>query len=406
MKKPRHGVSGRAPGVEIGTDVSLRIDWKNLVSNLTAVATQGFATAHGITDETSNAISALISAASSIKIESTPGQRAWELVSLAIAWSLDELRHAGAVGALRAGTWVKSAIESAKEGATAETAIMTATFLTTPCLLPLYTQVRDSLVKYKADFRLNSNETDLTLQSRFDIAFNRAVFEIWSKNSDLLQPLQAALLAPGAAASAHDLEWNAYRESLIYDFEVKAVFGQEETKVSVSQLYIPLRAIWIEEDNEPEGKRQDLPSRPRKKLHLVELDRELDDWVLHAPIEDCFRLIGGGPGSGKSTTARALASRLARRADTRPLFVPLQHINLSGDLREEVSRFFVSRTRGIFRQPPLARDAVEAGPPLVLIFDGLDELARPGEAANEVARLFVSKAHQLISSLSVYPRRG
>src|SRR5208337_2576116 len=97
-----------------------------------------------------------------------------------------------------------------------------------------------------------------------------------------------------------------------------------------------------------------------------------------------LKLLGGGPGSGKSTTAKEFARRLAKRDDCRPLFIPLAHIDAAFDLREAINAYFTKRTGSPFRQPPLARKVVEEGPPLVLIFDGLDELARPGEAANDL----------------------
>ena len=43
-RKPRHKISDKAPGVEITTEVSLKVDWGSLVSGLTTVAAQGAAT--------------------------------------------------------------------------------------------------------------------------------------------------------------------------------------------------------------------------------------------------------------------------------------------------------------------------------------------------------------------------
>ena len=90
---------------------------------------------------------------------------------------------------------------------------------------------------------------------------------------------------------------------------------------------------------------------------------------------------------------------MADREDRRPLFIPLQHIDIDRDLRDAVNNFFVERIGSAFRHAPLSRDAVEHSAPLLLIFDGLDELARPGKGALEVAQLFAIKISQLINSL-------
>jgi hypothetical protein len=201
------------------------------------------------------------------------------------------------------------------------------------------------------------------LRARFDAAFNQAVFAVWSRNTEKFEPLAAALNAPGASASAFEREWDAYRQSLIFDFEVKAIFGQEETKVSLSQLYVPLRGYWQSTEKDAPTLNQSLRRQEeRERITYVEsLDEMLDEWVDKKSADDDIRLLGGGPGSGKSTTLKSLARRLAGRVDVRPLYIPLQHIDIALDLRSAINAHFVSRTNGAFRQPPLAREAIENG---------------------------------------------
>lgn len=182
----------------------------------------------------------------------------------------------------------------------------------------------------------------------------------------------------------------------MFEFEVRPVFGQEMTRLSLSQLYVPLRCYWPKQD----AVSDDTVEIGLTQTHKVGmLDELLDGWVRSKTEEDITRLIGGGPGSGKSTTLRAFARRMAEHPEFRPLFIPLQHIDLEGDLREAINRYFLDRTNGPFTHAPLARTAIEDGPALVLIFDGLDELVRPGEAANEVVNLFVTKLTNLTASL-------
>jgi uncharacterized protein YjbI with pentapeptide repeats len=111
-------------------------------------------------------------------------------------------------------------------------------------------------------------------------------------------------------------------------------------------------------------------------------------------------LIGGGPGSGKSTTLRALARRSADKERIRPLFIPLQYIDMDRDLRDAINSFFVDSSDSPFTSPPLARNAIEDGAPLILIFDGLDEIVAPGEAAKDMVGTFANKLNSLHTALA------
>jgi uncharacterized protein YjbI with pentapeptide repeats len=241
------------------------------------------------------------------------------------------------------------------------------------------------------------------LRARFNAAFDRAIFLLWSEAPDQYQPLAAALNAPGASAHAFRLEWDAYRKYLIHEFEVKPLFGQEDPRISLSQLYVPLRAASPDTSAlfPPTSRQTRSVGVQGKPPHVVILDEELRAWATGGPKRYELRLIGGGPGSGKSTTVKSIACQLAEHDECRTLFIPLGHIDPANtDLRDAINGYFTRRTGSSFRQPPLARSVVEDGPPLVLIFDGLDELARPGAAADEVARDFMLRLSQLTSELS------
>ena len=54
---------------------------------------------------------------------------------------------------------------------------------------------------------------------------------------------------------------------------------------------------------------------------------------------------------------------------------------------------------GAFRNAPLSRESVEDGAPLLLIFDGLDELVTPGEAAKDVVLTFANRLHSLVANI-------
>jgi hypothetical protein len=376
--------------------LSLKVDWPNLITNLTNAAAQGFLTAFG-GDGISNGIAALVNATGTIGIENDPGEDAWRLFWLSFAWTLDELRSTHKFDDARLRIVVHDALEAARKRTDARQEIVPLKFLTRPVTLPLYCVVRDEFVERRAEFRLTGMERAEELSARFDSAFSRAVSEIWLQRRSAFKSLAELIEVPFDRAGTRELEWAAYRQRLVHEFEVKPMFGQEEGRISLAHAYVPLRCLWRQ-------KSDDVEEINKKIDNIRYLDELIMEWVnvskasLDADVST-IKLIGGGPGSGKSTSMRRLARVMAERADIRPLFIPLQHIDLEGGLRESINLYFTSRTRGPFTIPPLSREALEDGPRLLLIFDGLDEIARPGEGANEVAGLFVSKLNQLQSSL-------
>jgi uncharacterized protein YjbI with pentapeptide repeats len=383
------------PEIKMTREVKLKVRWRELSSKLGEVVAQGFLTALG-GDGISAGISALMGATNSIKIDAEPGEKAWSLGVLCFAWALDELKTLPGtdVSALRKA--LDDALAEAKAQVDDGQEYVPITFLERPTTLPLYRALRDAIVARKDTFRFGIHESDDALRARFDSAYDHAMFEVYSRRPDVYQSLGSIFSSTTAQAAERQINWTNYRSRLIYEFEVWPVFGQEATRLSLAQLYVPLRGYWPKDDSATENQGISGLSRTHEVLML---DNALDKWVRSSSEDDAIRLIGGGPGSGKSTTLRAFARRMANRHDLRPLFIPLQHIDLEGDLREAVNRYFVDRTSGSFTQAPLSRTAVEDGPPLLLIFDGLDELARPGEAANEVVNLFSTKLANMISSL-------
>jgi hypothetical protein len=383
------------PQIKMTRAVRLKVHWRELSSKLVEILGQGFLSALG-GDGISAGITALVTAVGGVKIDADPGEKAWSLAILCFAWALDELKTLPGIELSRLRSLAEEVVDDAKRRVDEGGEHVPLTFIERPTTLPMYWALRDAVVAKKDIFRFGVHEPDDVLRARFDMAYDRAMFEVYSRRPDIYQSLIALLGSPAASAAERQMNWAAYRCRLVYEFEVRPVFGQEATRLSLAQLYIPLRCYWPKDGLPTES----VGYRSISRTHDVAmLDDELDKWIATSSDDDTIRLIGGGPGSGKSTTLRALARRMAALLDWRTLFVPLQHISLEGDLRTAVNSYFVERTNGAFVQPPLSRTAFEDGPPLLLIFDGLDELARPGEAANEVVNLFATKLANMIASL-------
>jgi uncharacterized protein YjbI with pentapeptide repeats len=114
------------------------------------------------------------------------------------------------------------------------------------------------------------------------------------------------------------------------------------------------------------------------------------EWITNNNKDDAIRLISGGPGSGKSSVSKVLAAHIAEQAgDLRVVFIPLHLLSLSSDLTEAINTFAAqSEVMPDFILPSTQR--------LLLIFDGLDELAMQGKSAARAAADFLSQLDRLI----------
>jgi uncharacterized protein YjbI with pentapeptide repeats len=387
------------PKIKFENGISLKADWGEFSSSLIKLISGGFALAFGKTDAAPSTLTALIDLGGSVGIEDTPGRKAWHLFWLSFAWAVSNVKFSSAdcleAERTKLSNTIKGMIERVRDKTNGPESYVYADFFERPVQLALYQILRDEFVEARQNILLDSNESNEQLRARLDSAFSRAVFEIVSKNTEKYQSLATALNAPGRATNSFELQWEAYRQKLIYDFEVQPMFGQPSGGVSLGQAYVPLRCHWHEKANESEVV-HDLEA----ERHYSVLDDLLENWSTSpCRIEDSLKLIGGGPGSGKSTSLKRFAALLAKNPAVRPLYVPLQHLNLNGFLRDSINNHFLQRTQGAFNSPPLAREAIEDGPPIILLFDGLDEIARPGAGADEVASQFLAKLDQLLNSL-------
>jgi len=381
-------------GIVLKPEVKASLSWKEFAGDLSAAVTDLFS--KGPADAASGGVSSLVKLALSFKLEPNAGQRAWALVALSFAWSLDQIKALGDVDSARLRSAMLAAIDEAKASVGVDGIIVPTSFLERPTTIPIYSFLKKAVL----DEYVPSDSGNLRNEISFkiDAAYNRAIYELWSRKPEFYTPIAEALASPTGAAAELALSWINYRHKLIYDFEVKPIFGQEDTGVSLAQLYVPLRTIWPKNENviaNPED--EEYVSLYNSDIGM--LDSLLDDWLDTDNQPDWLRLIGGGPGSGKSTTMKALARRAADSSIWRPLFIPLQHIDISGDLRESINSYFLETTDSAFVQKPLSRSAVEDGPPILLLFDGLDEIAAPGEAAKDVVATFANRLSNLVSAL-------
>ena len=375
-------------GLKLTREVSLKVDWLSFAEKMFKAVTEGFKAFNGDFKGGVESVFALVGAAKSVKQDIPTGARALELILLCFAWPFDALRSTNHLKEDEAKEAARAAIDALKGRVETGKIQIPYDFFEQPEGAEPYQLLRDEFLRNRLTYRPSGAEDEAILKARFDSAFRSAVWEIWSDRGSAFEELAGKLASPAAKTADFERQWRAYRESLISEFHVTPVFGQEETRVSLGQLYVPLRCFWREVEMSEEDSSRYVDERSGRKqiLYVKSLQAELDEWLDNGDSGDWLRLIGGGPGSGKSTSARAFAARVAERENLRPIFVPLQRLKGDSRLRESINGYFRDRSGCPFQIGPIERKYVENGPPMVLIFDGLDEIARPGESADNIAR--------------------
>jgi len=101
-------------------------------------------------------------------------------------------------------------------------------------------------------------------------------------------------------------------------------------------------------------------------------------------------VVTGGPGCGKSSSAKMFARNVVQADHYNVLLVPLQGLDVSQEIPSIVDAYIADASlgEGCLPENPIGWVRDEAKP-LLLVFDGLDEVARPDGAGLEVTRQFL-----------------
>jgi uncharacterized protein YjbI with pentapeptide repeats len=217
------------------------------------------------------------------------------------------------------------------------------------------------------------------ITDRFPSYYLYELNEEWKKHTKLYKPLFASIDTPFVNASDKEWAWSTYEAWL----QLSVNESTFDEAFSLSQIYVQLRAYYenfASQKIELDG----LEKRPKIKK-IVALEEELTTWLNTGSKDDAIRIISGGPGSGKSSFARIFAAHVAAIGSPKVLFIPLHRFNATKDLSEAVGDFVAED--GSLLHNPLNLTTGDSN--LLIIFDGLDELASQGKAAVETARAFV-----------------
>jgi len=224
-----------------------------------------------------------------------------------------------------------------------------------------------------------------TIAQRFPGFFPNALHREWQRNGAHYDVIRQHMQTPFVQAAEREAAWQAYAARLQQVLE-EGVFSEP---FGLRQIYIPLNAYY--EEAPQKSKSIDEPRREFVRV-VVSLQQELDEWLSKGERDDAMRAVSGGPGSGKSSFAKIYAAHVVDQGRLKVLFVPLHLIDPTRDFADEIGRFV--RDEQILKHNPLHAETRDAN--LLIVLDGLDELASQGRTAAATARDFIRAVQQTV----------
>ncbi|MGC4013417.1 MAG: pentapeptide repeat-containing protein [Luteolibacter sp.] len=272
-------------------------------------------------------------------------------------------------------------------------------FFEQPASLPFFESCRGWFGAWLMGAGFTEREAS-SITTRMCSYFVYALNQEWRENAELYKPVLDASTTPFSAAGARERAWREYAAWLDQELD-GGMFGE---LFSLRQLYVPLRAYYLKLEST-----EDLHARARRgdkaggNRIAVDLTSHLLNWVAQTDRKDCFRVISGGPGSGKSSLAKMLTADVLEKTQWRAIYLPLHQLRYESDVAPAIERYL--REAGLLRGLDRPFDHETGEKQLLLIFDGLDELAMLGKIAENAADRFVRAVKELVGNCNTVALR-
>uniref|UniRef100_UPI004056DEA0 pentapeptide repeat-containing protein n=1 Tax=Candidatus Electronema sp. TaxID=2698783 RepID=UPI004056DEA0 len=368
---------------------SLSLEPKKFLQGISKAAIKGASLDWGGVGESA------IDTLDALGLQKQPEEQAWLLISRSLAAVLAELvknnRDLFRKHPEEAELETLSA-RFAEEMGKAEVTITTK-FFEQPGELPLLEQLRSPLAAWLQGLGAKPAAAEqIACRLRHDFVF--AIDETQHKAPQDYAELINYFDRPFTKATEEVRSWQLYAHWLqrqVSDRMFEEAFG-------VEKVYVPLRAYYEEKERDDESSPELAPQRDKAKRIVVDLESEFRSWLDNFAAGSAVRFISGGPGSGKSTFAKIFAAKIAEENKIPCLYIPLHRFNATDDLITAMESHI--RNNPFLNGNPL--DAKTGKDSLLIIFDGLDELALQGKAASETANSFVDEVLRCINEGNNY----
>ena len=270
-------------------------------------------------------------------------------------------------------------------------------FFEHPEHLSIVNELQTPLSQWLQGFGIEPFQAEV-LSNRLPGYFVFALNQEWRRRSQNYARIAAQVETPFTKASEREHGWRLYNSWLQKQIQEPMLFEA----FGLEDIYVPLRAYYRRKH---EGRGEEAEDFVAKTTHgdrakfervVVDLEECLQEWLRNATKNDAIRIISGGPGSGKSSFAKIFAAHQSKTGAFPVLFVPLHQFDPAGDLIKSVGEFV--RYDEYLKDNPLNPD--DDSLRLLIIFDGLDELALQGKLAKEVAQEFVREVQAKVSQFN------
>ncbi len=276
--------------------------------------------------------------------------------------------------------------------------------LADPTDLAMYRALREDWPTRVSQVAPDHGKDPEALRRLLDRCFARRFVDARVRGRDQYTAIEASLGGNIAADMQRFDEWQRYYDFLRWQVEEKPLFGQDEGGAALARMFVPLRCHWIEDEDDGEAASQFSSEYPTLAV-IAMLNDTLEAWLDENDTEDLLRIVTGGPGSGKSSSAQMLAHRVAAAGRCNVLLVQLQGMDITAPIDGIVDQYIGLARAG---QAAPHHNPIETLDhdhlPLLLIFDGLDEAAPPDRTGDDVARTFIANLRQRLRAAHLMAR--
>ncbi|MBD2102964.1 pentapeptide repeat-containing protein [Leptolyngbya sp. FACHB-261] len=360
----------------------VKLDFKELFKALTKTAV------NVTTNKLESVPDNLIDAAAALGLDKKPEEVAWALVARSLFRAMRDLMQERPTSQTHQTKDFEGVCEELASTLEMRGIVIDPQFFDNPKASALTKTIQKPFVQWLRAFGLSQSEAN-TIAARFPSYFTCALDEEWAEHPEVyacLKPSQT----PFTDSAKQEQGWRSYSAWLQKEID-KPLLTEA---FSLSQVYIAPRAYYEREKGQGEQEPRSSLEKAKFEKVVVDLERELEAWLGKAAPKDWIRVISGGPGSGKSSFTKAFAAKQAEKAQIPVLLIPLHRFKISDDLVEAVGKFV--RSEHFLSRNPLDHEHGESR--LLIIFDGLDELAMQGKAVTEAAQQFIDEVcNQLLS---------